>query len=100
MKMIQISDLHLSEDNDYQVFDVNTYKCAQKIVHHISEYETDADCLIISGDISNDESAASYKHLMEIIKDQMISVVNSDYHSFSIPLTVDINSGENWGSLH
>ena len=26
----------------------------------------------------------------------MISVANSDYHSFSIPLTVDINSGDNW----
>ena len=24
----------------------------------------------------------------------------SEYHSFSTPLTVDINSGENWGSLH
>jgi len=38
--------------------------------------------------------------LMKIIKDEMISVANSDYHSFSIPLTVDINSGDNWGSLH
>ncbi len=37
---------------------------------------------------------------MEIIKDEMISVANSDYHSFTIPLTVDINSGDNWGSLH
>ena len=38
--------------------------------------------------------------MMKIIKDEMISVTNSDYHSFSIPLTVDINSGHNWGSLH
>jgi len=30
----------------------------------------------------------------------MSSVAKSDYHSFSTPLTVDINSGENWGSLH
>jgi DNA polymerase-1 len=40
------------------------------------------------------------KKMMKIIKDEMISVVNSDYHSFSIPLTVDINSGNNWGELH
>ena len=40
------------------------------------------------------------KKMMTIIKDEMISVANSDYHSFSIPLTVDINSGDNWGSLH
>ena len=35
-----------------------------------------------------------------IIKEEMTSVVNSDLHSFSIPLTVDINSGDNWGILH
>jgi DNA polymerase-1 len=40
------------------------------------------------------------KKMMKIIKDEMISVSNSDYHSFSIPLTVDINSGNNWGELH
>ena len=38
--------------------------------------------------------------MMKIIKDEMVSVAKSDYHSFSIPLTVDINSGDNWGSLH
>ena len=38
--------------------------------------------------------------MMKIIKEEMISVANSDYHSFSIPLTVDINRGDNWGLLH
>ena len=27
----------------------------------------------------------------------MSSVTDSDIHSFSIPLTVDINIGDNWG---
>jgi len=40
------------------------------------------------------------KSISNIIKEEMISVVNSDLHSFSIPLTVDINSGDNWGILH
>ena len=40
------------------------------------------------------------KKMMKIIKDEMISVADSDYHSFSIQLTVDINSGNNWGELH
>ncbi len=40
------------------------------------------------------------KRISKIIVDEMTSVVNSDYHSFSIPLTVDLNTGENWGSLH
>ena len=28
----------------------------------------------------------------------MSSVANSDQHSFSIPLTVDLNMGDNWGA--
>ena len=36
----------------------------------------------------------------KIIKDEMSSVKDSDLHSFSIPLTVDVNSGDNWGELH
>ncbi|MBD1167245.1 DNA polymerase I [Pelagibacterales bacterium SAG-MED09] len=38
--------------------------------------------------------------VMKIIKEEMTGVANSDYHSFSIPLTVDVNSGDNWGALH
>jgi DNA polymerase-1 len=30
----------------------------------------------------------------------MTSVAQSDFHSFSIPLTVDVNVGDNWGMLH
>ena len=36
----------------------------------------------------------------DVIIEEMTSVVNSDQHSFSIPLTVDLNIGNNWGSLH
>ena len=40
------------------------------------------------------------KKISIIIKGEMARVVNSNLHSFSIPLTVDINSGDNWGILH
>ncbi len=40
------------------------------------------------------------KLVSEMIKNEMTSVKNSDLHSFSIPLSVDINYGENWGLLH
>ena len=36
----------------------------------------------------------------KIIKDEMSSVKDSDLHSFSLPLSVDINAGDNWGDLH
>ncbi len=40
------------------------------------------------------------KRISKIIIDEMSSVVKSEQHSFSIPLTVDLNIGENWGTLH
>jgi DNA polymerase-1 len=40
------------------------------------------------------------KRISKIIIEEMSSVVNSDQHSFSIPLTVDLNTGDNWGTLH
>jgi DNA polymerase-1 len=36
----------------------------------------------------------------KLISDIMMSVKNSEQHSFSIPLLVDVNSGKNWGELH
>ncbi|MBC8302382.1 MAG: DNA polymerase I [Pelagibacterales bacterium] len=43
---------------------------------------------------------AEIKAICNVVKEEMISVAKSDLHAFSIPLTVDINSGDNWGILH
>jgi DNA polymerase-1 len=38
--------------------------------------------------------------ITKIIQEEMTSVTESDLHSFSTPLTVDVNTGDNWGILH
>ncbi len=40
------------------------------------------------------------EYTQKIIKDAMTSISSSDYHMFSIPLNVSINSGLNWGEAH
>ena len=40
------------------------------------------------------------KESSKIIIEEMSSVAKSEQHSFSIPLTVDLNTGDNWGALH
>jgi DNA polymerase-1 len=40
------------------------------------------------------------KTITEMIQEEMTSVTESDLHSFSTPLTVDVNKGDNWGILH
>ena len=38
--------------------------------------------------------------ISNIIKNIMTSVKESELHSFSVPLSVDLNIGQNWGLLH
>ncbi len=52
------------------------------------------DELIFETDFNEVKSDSS------LIKDTMISVRDSNLHSFSIPLLVDVNIGDNWGQLH
>ena len=40
------------------------------------------------------------EYVQKIIKEAMSSISSSDYHMFSIPLNVSINSGLNWGEAH
>jgi DNA polymerase-1 len=40
------------------------------------------------------------KNMTKIIHEEMTSVTESDLHSFTTPLTIDVNIGTNWGILH
>ena len=51
-------------------------------------------------DTDKSEPKKDEKKMVKLIKDEMTSVAQSDYHSFSTPLTVDVNVGDNWGMLH
>jgi DNA polymerase-1 len=41
-----------------------------------------------------------FEKIVPIIKKNMLEVTSSEHHLFSMPLTVDINSGNNWGEAH
>ena len=56
--------------------------------------------LQIHVDLIFETPISGVEKIKNIITEEMTSVVNSDQHSFSIPLTVDLNIGDNWGSLH
>ena len=45
-------------------------------------------------------SVKDEKYVREKIKELMVSVSSSDFHMFSVPLKVTINSGNNWGEAH
>ena len=39
-------------------------------------------------------------NVKKLIENAMVSVSSSEYHKFSIPLEVGVNSGNNWGEAH
>ena len=69
IKIIQITDLHLNKARELEVNGVNTFDSANKVLGKIKKDEKDADCMILSGDLSNDYSKESYNHLMTLLKD-------------------------------
>ena len=56
--------------------------------------------LQIHDELIFEENTKEIKKSTKLIKDLMLSVKDSELHSFSIPLLVDVNIGENWGELH
>ena len=40
------------------------------------------------------------KTVINFIKEEMESVKKSEFHTFSIPLEVSVNSGYTWGEAH
>ena len=40
------------------------------------------------------------EHVKKVIKEAMVSISSSEHHMFSIPLEVNVNSGNNWGEAH
>ena len=43
---------------------------------------------------------SNINEIKKLIREIMISVESSDHHKFTVPLLIDLNSGENWGMLH
>jgi len=56
--------------------------------------------LQIHDELIFETAKSSVNEYSKIIKNEMSSVKDSNLHSFSIPLLVDINLGSNWGDLH
>ena len=39
-------------------------------------------------------------YVQTTIEEAMVSISSSEYHMFSVPLEVNVNSGHNWGEVH
>ena len=107
-KIIQITDLHLNKSKDVVSNGVNTHESANKVIESIRINEKDNDCLILSGDLSNDCSSESYNHLIQLLKgfEAPIYLMSGNHDSPSLLKTLTINKNiflknflcfNNWG---
>jgi len=67
-KLIQITDTHLFEDPEGRQKGVNTRRSLAAVVAHAAATHPDADAVLLTGDLSQDETAASYELLLELIE--------------------------------
>ncbi len=68
LKVIQITDLHLSANKSTLIHDINTYESAQRIINTIKDCHDDLNALVLTGDLVMDESHEGYEHLSILLK--------------------------------
>ena len=80
-------------------FKVQTYIDAENALVGISR--NPPDLAVIDIKMPRMDGEELLKRLRKkTIKEAMISISKSEYHMFSIPLEVNVNSGHNWGEAH
>ena len=66
------------------------------------EYDTNKIKILlqIHDELIFEIKSSKVNEISKIIREIMIGVESSDHHKFTVPLLIDLNSGENWGMLH
>ena len=65
IKIIHITDTHLFADARADMVGIRTEESLADILEHISRFHSDASHLVVTGDLSQDESLRSYERLAE-----------------------------------
>lgn len=85
MKILQISDMHIFNDSHGELLGVNTQKSFEAIIDliEIEERDEQTDLILLTGDLSQDGSANSYKRIASHLKSFNVPIYfipgNHDY---------------------
>ncbi len=72
MKILQITDTHLfspsdDEDDPPMLFGFNTFESLKHVIELVNKHDSAFDLVVLTGDLSEDESAGSYRRLAELL---------------------------------
>jgi 3',5'-cyclic-AMP phosphodiesterase len=69
MLVLQMTDTHLFADSEGEMFGCRTRDTFDRVIEAIAQLETKPDLLLLTGDISQDESVASYVYVQSRLQD-------------------------------
>lgn len=67
LKVIQLSDPHLFGDPDGRLRNVVTRRSLQRVITHVMRHEAPFDVVVVTGDLSQDESEPAYAALAQML---------------------------------
>ncbi|WP_131782408.1 metallophosphoesterase [Legionella gresilensis] len=75
LKLLQITDPHLFASNDKRVFGIDSNSRFKQVIDYIKQHELyDTDAIILTGDLSQDETQKSYQRILMAFKEFKIPV--------------------------
>ncbi len=66
-RIVQLTDLHLLPNADDRLRGVPTVRVVAQVIEHLQRQVPDADCLVISGDLAQEEAHTTYRRLAEML---------------------------------
>lgn len=73
-RIVQISDMHLFADKSRSLLGVKTFDSLSALVHLLKTDATPPDAILLSGDLSQDNSEESYHHIVDVFKEFPIPI--------------------------
>jgi len=73
-RILHLTDLHLHADENYKLQGINTEQSLLDVLQHVQQQPYSADLVLITGDLTHDETEAGYQRLVSILKHLQIPV--------------------------
>ncbi len=67
--ILQLSDLHLFRDPNHSLLGLNTDQSFETVLKKVRQLPTPPDVILLTGDLSQDESEFTYQHLAQKLSD-------------------------------
>lgn len=67
LSVVQITDTHLLADSQQEYKGINTYLSCEAVIKKIEKLPRQPDILLLTGDLSQDDTPESYEHLKSLI---------------------------------